>query len=72
MLFHKAHLRTHRVAPGEDLMQIARRYYGARADKRYALSIYRHNRDLIENYNHLQVGTELIIPHFPEDDFGGL
>ena len=53
-------------------MQIARRYYGARADKRYALSIYRHNRDLIENYNHLQVGTELIIPHFPEDDFGGL
>lgn len=54
----------HKVQPGEDLSKIARKYY---RDTSKWSTIYNANRDRIQDYNFLRVGTELIIPDIPEE-----
>jgi nucleoid-associated protein YgaU len=54
--------RTHVVGPGENLDQIARRYYGTLADQ-YLTTLYEANHDMIvKDPNHLRPGITLVIP----------
>jgi nucleoid-associated protein YgaU len=50
---------THIVKPGEDLHWLAAVYYG---DARFWDKIYKANKNVIKDPNHLVVGTKLIIP----------
>lgn len=55
-------MREHRVAPGENLSDISQYYYGS---PNYALVIYQHNKDIIQNPNNIYVAQVLVIPHIP-------
>lgn len=55
-------MREHRVAPGENLSDISLHYYGS---PNYALVIYQHNRDILDNPNNIYVGQMLVVPHIP-------
>ena len=55
--------RVHRVAPGDTLSSISRRYYGSSAGWRF---LYESNANVIPNPNQLTVGTELVIPAYGE------
>lgn len=55
--------RLHRVSPGENLSDIARRYYGDKDARCMALFIWRHNQDIIKNPSTIYPGQWIVIPH---------
>jgi len=58
-------IRHHRVLPGEQLIDLARCYYGM-PTKDAALYIWQHNRDIIPDPNQLYPGQHVAIPHNPK------
>ncbi len=54
-------IRRHRVAQGEGLFAIAKKYYGVASNEKVK-AIYEANRDIMKNDKDLKVGMELKIP----------
>jgi len=50
----------HTVRPGETLTSLSRDWYG---DGCHAMTIYSHNRDVLDNPNVLPPGVQLVRPY---------